>query len=120
MKAVQRTLEAFRDDPLSRTFAVKSVAPLGDPQLRFAVRLYPDAPTRLVEATASVISTSMLNGLHVTLLRFTVPKSAIQALPKAREPGADAFLAYDVQMLVDGVETTVLFGDLIVRGSANG
>lgn len=128
-------LRAFREDPYQLRFRVRGYNLTGA-TMAFAVRLYPNAPgdaeieignttTRGAEGIR-IVDTGVTDGFDWTDVEIIIAKATVSALPTVGEAGADDVFAYDFEWEradtgsgFSEEETTILFGDFIVRGSVN-
>lgn len=129
-------LRAFRKDPFYALMVVRGMDLTGH-ALAFAVRMMPDQPgnaliqlvTTSTKGTAGIrlVRVDWDDGVPTSVVEIIALKSTVSGLPAAPEIGADLVLYYDLQWLplddasgLAAVETTVLYGPFIVKGSANG
>lgn len=134
---------AFRNDPLREVLAVVGYD-LTDAQLRFCVRQYPDQqgdplleifndqldPDPVVSTSTGmrlVEVTEDADGVKTSVVEVIAVKSDMQLLPPGGERGEDLTLYHDLDWILGedeaapfaAVEETVLYGDFILKGSAN-
>ncbi len=129
-------LTVFRRDPMRLSLAAIGQNLEGcNPS--FTVRLYPEQPGAALLGFGST-STPGAEGIRIvdvirdadsiptTLFEIIALKASIQGLPFNGEIGAPTTLFYDLQWTpppegsgFSAVEQTVLFGNLIILGSAN-
>lgn len=141
--AKRQAFPVFRNDPLCLTFELVG-ADLTEATARFCVRQKPDQEgdallevegVDLIEDDVPLVSGIRLievteddDGVFTSILEITSTKEEMQALPAAAEQGQDLTLFYDLEWQLSeavsapfaAVEETILYGDFIVRGSANG
>lgn len=146
-EATRVALTAFRNDPLCLTVGIEE--DLTGATVKFCVRQYADQPgdpllgpitgtglavslepiatgIRLVEVTFDD------DGVPLSVIEITDTKAHVQALPSAfdagEERGSDLTFHHDIERTLSeeaaapfsAVEQTKLFGDFILKGSANG
>lgn len=141
--AQRAPITAFRNDPLRVTLEIE--LDLTGATVAFAVRQHPDqSGAALLSVSGSTLAVNASpapapsirlvdvdtddDGVTTSVIELRDTKAHMQALPAAAVQGDDLSLYYDLQFtLATGVaapfaaeEETVLFGDFIVKGSANG
>lgn len=134
INAKRWNLVHFRNDPFHLTMRIYGENLADAPSLKFAIRLYPDAPgdpivelekvTVINTSGVRVVDSGIEDDLPFTDLEIIIGKGDI--FPAAPEAGGDAVFAYDFEWtatpVTDGFynpEQTRLFGDFIVKGSVN-
>jgi hypothetical protein len=141
--AKREPFTGFRNDPLRETLEVIGVNLTGG-LARFCIRQRPDQEgdallevegedfieddEPLVSGIRLIEVTEDEDGVFTSILEITSTKEEMQALPAASEQGRDLTLYYDFEWQVSeeeaapfaAAEETILYGDFIVRGSANG
>lgn len=130
------TIAVFRRDPLYLLISVIGYD-LTASSPAMAVRLYPDAPgdpLLLLEATGWAGADGIRlvevivddDNVPTSVLEVIASKATMSEMPLPGELGSDLTLYYDFQWTpplegsgITPVEETVMFGDFIIKGSAN-
>ena len=129
-------LSAFRSDPLHLVISIIGVD-LAGIAVTMALRKYPDEPgpallTLQSQAAAGARGIRLIgvdidaDGIPTSTIEVIEQKAAMRLLPAAAERGANVTVFYDLQVAAlpiaggaSAVETTLMFGPLIIKGSCN-